>query len=96
MAKFKKGQSGNPNGRPKVVAEVRDLARQHTTTAINTLVEILGDKEEPAAARVSAASAILDRGYGKPSQTNEISGKVITEIQRIIIDPAKEAKTVNE
>jgi len=28
----------------------------------------MGDEDEPAAARVSAANALLDRGYGKPSQ----------------------------
>ena len=35
---FKKGQSGNPGGRPKEIAEVKALARAHTITAINTLV----------------------------------------------------------
>jgi hypothetical protein len=28
---FQKGQAGNPGGRPKVLAEVEELARQHTT-----------------------------------------------------------------
>ena len=66
---FKPGQSGNPGGRPAVVKEVQDLAREHTKEALSALVEILNDKAAPAAARVSAASAILDRGYGKPQQT---------------------------
>jgi Family of unknown function (DUF5681) len=35
---FSKGQSGNPGGRPKVVGEVQELARQHTGEAIKTLV----------------------------------------------------------
>ena len=65
---FKKGQSGNPGGRSKVVKEVQDLARQHTTDAIKTLVAIC-KRGQSEAARVAAASAILDRAYGKPTQT---------------------------
>ena len=34
MSKFKPGQSGNPGGRPKGFAEVRELAREHTVAAI--------------------------------------------------------------
>jgi hypothetical protein len=37
---FRKGQSGNPGGRPRVEGEIRELARQHTGTALRTLVEI--------------------------------------------------------
>ncbi len=61
--------SPNPGGRPKEVAEVRELARQHSEQAIGTLVKIMDDTEAPAAARVAAASAILDRGHGKPGQS---------------------------
>ena len=65
---FKKGQSGNPGGRPKVVAEVKELARAHTGKAIETLVSIMDNPKAAPAARVSAANALLDRGYGKPPQ----------------------------
>jgi Family of unknown function (DUF5681) len=65
---FKKGQSGNPGGRPKVVAEVKELARAHTAEAIQTLVSIMTNPKAASAARVSAANALLDRGYGKPLQ----------------------------
>jgi len=40
---FQKGQSGDPGGRPKVVAEVKELARAHTAEAIQTLVSIMND-----------------------------------------------------
>jgi hypothetical protein len=40
------------------------LARTHTVTAINTLVEIANQCSDPRA-RVRAAEIILDRGYGK-------------------------------
>ena len=65
---FQKGRSGNPGGRPKVVAEVKELARAHTREAIETLVSIMSNPKAAPAARVSAANALLDRGYGKPPQ----------------------------
>ena len=69
---FKPGVSGNPGGRPKVIGEVRDLAREHTVTAIDTLVSIMCNENAAAAARITAAQAILDRSYGKPSQSMRI------------------------
>jgi hypothetical protein len=71
--RFQPGQSGNPGGRPKVIAELRDLARLHTLEAIETLVRVMRDRRASAAARVAAACAILDRGYGRPSQELAIS-----------------------
>lgn len=65
---FQKGKSGNPSGRPKVVGELRDLARTHTEEAIETLVKVMRDSDAPPVARATAANAILDRGHGKPTQ----------------------------
>lgn len=65
---FRPGQSGNPGGRPKEVAEVRDLARQHTTAAIETLAALMADEKTPASARVAAAESLLNRGWGKAPQ----------------------------
>ena len=45
-----------------------DIARESTTLAIETLRTIAADADAPHAARVSAASALLDRGWGKPLQ----------------------------
>ncbi len=66
---WKPGQSGNPGGRPKVLGEVRELARVHTEDALATLATIMKNEAAPPAARVSAAAHILDRGYGKPQQS---------------------------
>lgn len=67
---WKKGVSPNPGGRPKGVAHVRAIARSYTREAIETLVEIMTDRDCAPAPRVAAANAILDRGYGKPLQSH--------------------------
>jgi hypothetical protein len=64
---FLQGHSGNPSGRPAIISELQKLAQTHTPTALATLVEIMSDAANPPNARVSAAVALLDRCYGRPS-----------------------------
>jgi hypothetical protein len=49
------------------VTEIRSLARSYTRTALNVLVGVMRSKDATAAAKVSAANAILDRGWVKDS-----------------------------
>jgi hypothetical protein len=70
---FQPGVSGNPSGRPKSDANIKELAKAHTQQALDTLVEIAGNKNASPSARVQAATAILDRGWGKPSQHLAVS-----------------------
>ena len=82
---FVKGQSGNPNGRPKELVEVRDLARQHTVDAINKLATWM--KSDEARASVMASQILLDRGWGKAMQpVSGEDGKAIEIIVRTIVD----------
>ena len=54
-------------------ARLSDLAGAYTEKALATLAEIMQDEDANAAARVSAANSLLDRGHGKPIQaTTEI------------------------
>ena len=55
----------------KVPSDVKSIARTHTTAAIRTLAGIMRQPKAPESARVAAATALLDRGWGKPDQKNE-------------------------
>jgi hypothetical protein len=75
-----KGQSGNPGGRsPRVGPNgetVAELARAHTADAIGTLVEVCNNTKELSFARISAANALLDRGWGKPKESVDIDANI--------------------
>lgn len=92
MAKFEPGKSGNPGGRPKAVEGVKELARLHTENAIAALVRVIEDKKANPSARVSAAVAILDRGWGKPVQSvagadGEGAIEFVHRVERVIVRP---------
>src|SRR5215471_11058054 len=56
--------------------EIRTLARSYTKAAINTLVGIMRQPKAPPAARVMAANALLDRGWGKAAHLVAVDGEV--------------------
>jgi hypothetical protein len=73
---WKKGQSGNPKGRPKKLPDLKEL-----------LINVLGDTKEGKSAMEAvlmairakalkgdtrAAELLLDRAYGKPKQETDI------------------------
>jgi hypothetical protein len=50
---------------------LEEIARSYTEEALNVLLQVARSSSSDAA-RVSAASAILDRGYGKPHQGSTV------------------------
>ncbi|MDA9499886.1 hypothetical protein [Bradyrhizobium sp. CCBAU 11357] len=77
--------------RARTLTEIRSLARSHTRTAIRVLVGVMRSEDASPAARVSAANAILDRGWGKAAQKLEGGEdgvlELIHRIERIIVHP---------
>ena len=49
--------------------ELQKMARESATLAMETLIEISSNKRAPEANRIAASAVILDRAYGKASQT---------------------------
>ncbi len=68
---WKKGQSGNPGGKPKEVREVVKAARDLSLEAIERLAFWMRS-DNPKASPL-AANALLDRAYGKPAQSIAVS-----------------------
>lgn len=80
------------NAKSKAAAQIRALARRHTRAAIKVLAAIMNQSDGPATARVSAAQALLDRGWGKAAQliAGEEGGPILlARIERVIVDPSK-------
>ena len=67
-------------------ADIRSLARAQTELAVRTLTGICGSKAASAAARVSAASALLDRGWGKAQQDSNVQGEVRVVLREMLGD----------
>lgn len=64
----KKGEVRNPRGRPKKDLDLAALAQKHAEKAVETLAKCLVSDEATWPAKVSAASELLDRGFGKAPQ----------------------------
>jgi hypothetical protein len=83
MSKFRKGQSGNPGGRPKVLAEIQELARRHTSDAIAELAR-LSLKAKSERTRIAAIRELLDRAYGRSRQSLEIDTNPSDPMQALL------------
>ena len=90
---FQKGKSGNPGGRPKKapeLVEIEGLARELAPEAIEKLAEWM--RSDNAKASVSAANALLDRGFGKARQQIEAT---ITD-ERMVVEATQPAESAED
>ena len=61
---------GNPGGRPKLPADIREAFKAKAPEALEVLTRCLQSDDDRIA--MMAAQAILDRGYGKPTQSIDV------------------------
>ena len=56
------------------------MARRHADAALSALIEVVGDRTASAAARISAASTLLNWGFGKSSVAGDEADNSPTEL----------------
>jgi alkylation response protein AidB-like acyl-CoA dehydrogenase len=83
-SRFKKGQSGNPKGRPKLPDIREALAKvlaeeKDGVTALEMTLRAL--RMKATRGDVRAAEALLDRAFGKPIATPPISWITVPHVE---------------
>ena len=63
---------------------VCSLARVYTEKAVKTLAKVMSDENAPAMSRVAAAKVLLDRGWGKASETHKIDVNGETGLLKVV------------
>ena len=90
---FKKGQSGNPSGRPKSLKNLHKLlVRKYGTDARELIkgLETLRQSGNPKV-ELEATSLLLSYHSGRPTQRTELAGadgEVLRIVQVVIPEPA--------
>ena len=89
---FVAGKSGNPHGRPKIPDNIKEAFRALVPEAVEILGTIMRNPKEKTLGRLDAIKTILDRAYGKPAQSQDISVDmagsvdVLTQIRRVAME----------
>lgn len=78
----KRTGAGRPKGATnKNTKDLQAIAQRHSEEAIQVLVDIMKDEDNPATARISAAKIIIERGHGK-TPNEQTSGDKPTELNQ--------------
>ncbi len=95
---FKKGESGNPNGRPKKLPELDKLLadvlgeEKDGTTAAEAILKALRAKATKGDIR--AAEVLLERAYGKAKQSMDVTSNGQTIAVPLWLTEKPEGSTV--
>jgi hypothetical protein len=77
---FRKGQSGNPAGRPRtgqsLAEHIRELAGDNGQVYVAILHRLATGARTNTRAQLAAIALLLDRGYGKAPQTIDFHASV--------------------
>lgn len=71
---FKKGQSGNPNGRPNKIPDVDKLLAKIPESDYDAVIDALFKKAKKGDVR--ASEVLFDRSWGRPKEKIEVSGGI--------------------
>ena len=77
-------------GKTKTPTEIASMARAYTDTVLKAFAGIVMREDAPPASRIAAGLALLDRGWGKPTQKIDLDEKRplrVIEIINDIVDP---------
>lgn len=74
--------------------DIKELARAATPQAIRALIEIVQDSDASHGARISAATALLDRAHGKPHQSVDMTAAVKHMFEPLVIRAADYGKVI--
>jgi hypothetical protein len=93
----KRSGAGRKPGIPnRATRELKELAREYTNDALAALVSVLHDAAAPASAKVAAATALLDRGHGRPAQYIEADVTGSIEHRVSMMSPAERLVRLRE
>src|SRR5579871_2241077 len=81
-------------GKTKTPTEIASMARAYTDTVLKAFAGIVAREDAPPPSRIAAGLALLDRGWGKPTQNVSVNDdwRPITQLVNQIVDPANPDK----
>ena len=80
--RFVPGNTSNPGGRPKGLArKIRAEVGDDAEEIVCFMLMILRDQKASYKERMQAATWLADRGYGKPTQSLELTGEIRIDVQ---------------